>query len=350
MGNEDKTKIQLMIELGELHQQMAELEKLRLECKLAEEALKKYAEEMCNKNEKLLVEISDRKKTEKLLKASEEKYSTLVEKGDDAIIVVQDGLIKYANLKMAEFTGYNKEELVGIPLLEHIPSEYKQMVWDRYEKKLNNDNSVPRKYELELLSRYDVKIPVEMNASPIDHEGKPAVMAIIRDTTERKRAEKSLKKQAHGLSKANEELKSLARMKDEFLSNVGHELKTPLVSIIGYNELMSDEVLGPLTQQQKKAMDAVMRNSEKLRRLIDSLLYLSIAKAGKIKYAFRPVHVDEIIERAIIQMVPQVKKEGLKIESDLPDDLTPIDGDRDYLVQVLTNLIDNAIKFTPSGG
>ena len=296
------------------------------------------------------INLDDIRKTHKALKSSEEKYSTLVERGDDGIIIIQDGLLKFANHKMTEFTGCTKEDLIGTPLLEYIPPEYKEIVWERYEKKLNNDNSVPRKYELELLSRYGVRIPVEMNASLIEHEGNSALMAIIRDITDRKRSEESLRKYAYELSKLNDELKSLAVMKDEFLSNVGHELKTPLVSIKGYSELLVDGKLGDVTKQQKMAVDKVLKNSERLERLVDSLLYVSMVQTGNVEYSFENVKLDKILDQTVKEMFDRIESKNLKFERNIPSELSSINGDKDKLLAMLMNIFDNAIKFTPHGG
>lgn len=150
--------------------------------------------------------------------------------------------------------------------------------------------------------------------------------------------------------KAYDELKSLDKMKDEFLSNVSHELKTPLVSITGYSGLLYDEELGALNEGQKKAMNAVVRNSERLKHLIDSLVYLTLVNAGKLQYRFDQVQIAKIIDNAVMDMIPQVEKKGLTIEQDMPDGFPIISGDTDRLTQILVNLIGNAIKFTHSGG
>ncbi|TGC08443.1 PAS domain S-box protein [Methanolobus halotolerans] len=152
------------------------------------------------------------------------------------------------------------------------------------------------------------------------------------------------------LSKANEDLKSLDRMKDEFLSNVSHEFKTPLTSIQGYSQLISDGTLGPVNEQQKKAVDTVVRNSERLRKLVDSLLYLSRAQAGKLSYSFDEIMISEIINDSIQDLALQAEKKDITIKMDISEDLPSIRGDRDKLTDVLINLIDNAIKFTPKGG
>ena len=149
--------------------------------------------------------------------------------------------------------------------------------------------------------------------------------------------------------KSYEELKSLDRMKDEFLSNVSHELKTPLVSIGGYSEVLNAGALGALNEGQKKAADAIMRNADKLERLINSILYLSIEESGKMKYTFKPLQIADVIEHSVLDMLPQIKKNNLGIKKQVPDNLSLIKGDEKKLMQVISNLIDNAIKFTPSG-
>ena len=173
---------------------------------------------------------------------------------------------------------------------------------------------------------------------------------------QRKRAEDSLKKYAEDLaraneelSKANEELKSLDRMKDEFLSNVSHEFKTPLTSIKGYSQLILDGTLGDINDQQEKAIDTVIRNSDRLRRLVDSLLYLSRTQVGRMSYYFEKVQLEEVINNCIHDQLPQAKNNGVILRTEI-EDISPVRADKDKLTDVLTNLIDNALKFTPKGG
>lgn len=167
---------------------------------------------------------------------------------------------------------------------------------------------------------------------------------------EREQAEEKLTKYTEELAKAYEDLKSLDKMKDEFLSNVSHELKTPLVSIEGYSELIRDETLGALNEKQKKAMDAVMRNSDRLERLIDSILYLSIEEAGRMRYTFKPLRITDVIEKSVSDMLPQINRNNITIKKEVQDDLSLIQADEDRIMQVMVNLIGNSIKFTPSGG
>ncbi|MCE8425458.1 MAG: GAF domain-containing protein [Candidatus Methanoperedens sp.] len=153
------------------------------------------------------------------------------------------------------------------------------------------------------------------------------------------------------LQKAYHELESLNRMKSEFLSNVSHELKTPLVSIRGYSELIYDEKIGTLTPIQKKSLEAIIRNTDRLTRLIDSLLFLSIQQMGKteVKAMPKPVSIDEIISSSMADMKVQAARKNITLAKDFKDDIRIL-GDRDRLTEVFINLLDNAIKFTDSGG
>ena len=136
--------------------------------------------------------IINNKLSESALKASEKKYSTLVEKGNDGIIIVQDEYLKFVNSKFCEIKGCNVDEVVGTPFLDVFPLEYSRMILKRYNKCLKTDTSPIRSYELELLYKDNTKVPVEASFSAIDHEGKPAVMITLRDITEQKRKENDL--------------------------------------------------------------------------------------------------------------------------------------------------------------
>jgi PAS domain S-box-containing protein/putative nucleotidyltransferase with HDIG domain len=143
-------------------------------------------------NEKLQLEIAERKRIEKVLRESEAKYSTLVEKGNDQIVISQAGIIKYANSKMLGVMGLTLERDLDKPFIDYVAPAYKKTALEMYEKRIQGYET-PSTYELELIAKDGTTIPVEVSASLIEYEGRPASMAILRDITERKRAEKELK-------------------------------------------------------------------------------------------------------------------------------------------------------------
>ena len=123
---------------------------------------------------------------------SEKQYSTLVERSNDGIIVIQDGAIKFANQQILKMTGFSMEETNGKKLADFVTPEYGSLVTERYSRRMAGED-VPPRYELEIMGKKGEHIPVEINASIIEHEGRPGDMAIIRDITERRKAEEALK-------------------------------------------------------------------------------------------------------------------------------------------------------------
>ncbi len=137
------------------------------------------------------VDITERKKSEEALRESEAKYSALVEKSKDGIIIISEGVLKYINKASTDLVGYSPKEMIGINFLNFAAPDYREIVLNRYTDRMGGKD-VPSIYEIELLRKDGKTIPVELNAIRIDFEGKPADLAIIRDITERKRVEETL--------------------------------------------------------------------------------------------------------------------------------------------------------------
>ncbi len=151
------------------------------------------------------------------------------------------------------------------------------------------------------------------------------------------------------LQSAYEELQTLDKMKDEFISNVSHELKTPLISIKGYGELLYDEKLDGLSDKQKKSLEAIIRNADRLTRLINSILFISKLQAGKVEFKFEPLDVDEIVSMCAGDFKSMMDKKQIIFKKEIPE-ISRIKGDRDRFIEVINNLLDNAVKFTQEGG
>jgi PAS domain S-box-containing protein len=192
----------------------------------------------------------------------------------------------------------------------------------------------------------------EMKAYPIFDEDGEAIMVVehLRDITEIKRSEENLMKANQDLAHAYENLKSLEKLKNEFLSNIQHEINTPLTSIKGFSELVHDEDLGPLNAEQKKAMTRVVEKTRQLQTVLDSLLFVSSATHGVIKYNFERLSITKMLHVALNMVSEKLKHKGLALEENIVLKLPEIIGDIDYLPRVFVHILDNAIKFTNNGG
>jgi signal transduction histidine kinase len=162
-------------------------------------------------------------------------------------------------------------------------------------------------------------------------------------------ANQQLSTLAEELRVANIQLTEVSRLKSHFLANMSHELRTPLNSIIGYTEMLNDGVYGPLTDKQRDRLDRVTRNGQHLLQLINDILDLSKIEAGRMELAVEPVDVNQVIEACVATLEPLAQKKGLELVRLIPNDLPMILADRSRLVQVLTNLVSNSVKFTESG-
>ncbi|AFV22267.1 multisensor signal transduction histidine kinase [Methanolobus psychrophilus R15] len=173
---------------------------------------------------------------------------------------------------------------------------------------------------------------------------------LVGSAIERRQNEEILSIHSMQLEKAYDELKVLDRMKSEFLANLSHELKTPLHSIYGYSSLLDEEVFGELNENQRKSVDAIVRNSERLGSLIDSLLYMGNVLAGTAQYTIDTTLLEIIIDRAIESYSDQARQKGVTVSKNVTLLHPFIEGDVNFLIQLMNKLMDNAVKFILKGG
>jgi two-component system sensor histidine kinase GlrK len=145
-------------------------------------------------------------------------------------------------------------------------------------------------------------------------------------------------------------LKRVDKMKSDFFSSMSHELRTPLTSIKEGISLLQDGVGGAIPEKQKRLLSILFQESKRLIDLVNSLLDLSKMEAGMMTYAFEPGSLTPLIERAATEMIPLVEAKKITLTTKIDEKLPVIKIDREKILQVLRNLIGNAVKFTPDGG
>jgi len=148
----------------------------------------------------------------------------------------------------------------------------------------------------------------------------------------------------------NERLRELDRLKSNFLATVSHELRTPLTSIIGYSEMLVQGMAGPINPEQDEYIRTILEKGESLLQLISSILDLTQIEAGRMRLAFAPCDLADLVKQAVTAVAPQAQQKGLSLETSVSPSLQRASVDRDKLRQCLVNLLANAVKFTPEGG
>ena len=144
-------------------------------------------------------------------------------------------------------------------------------------------------------------------------------------------------------------LRRLEQVRKDFVANVSHELRTPLTSIKGYVEALLDGAKDN-PEEATRFLQIILKQSDRLNLILEDLLQLSQIESGLVRFKREPVRLGALVERMLPLIKPLADKKRQSLTVEIPSDLPPVSGDEDRLVQVLTNLVENAVKYTPEGG
>jgi PAS domain S-box-containing protein len=284
------------------------------------------------------------------------RFSELLEAAPDAIIEVdRDGHIVLLNVVTEKLFGYSRDQLMGQSVDLLLPDDlraghaaHRAHFWAHPVTR-----PMGRGLVLHGRRRDGSTFPVEISLSPVKTDEGFRVTAIIRDVTDRTRIEDRLKalreENTRELELRNLEIERSNRMKSEFLANMSHELRTPLHTVIGFSELLIEEMKGPLNVDQKRFINHIHKDAEHLLALINEILDLSKIEAGKVELRRETLDLSGLVEDALSSIRPQCAAKSLRIEANIPGSPC-VDADRLRARQILYNLLSNAAKFTPEGG
>jgi PAS domain S-box-containing protein len=300
-----------------------------------------------------MADVTERKATEEKLDEARELFRSLAE---------QLPLVSYVDDPSPEgrsiYVSPQIEQLVGITAEEWVADTgtFARVLHpdDRDEvlarTRLCREQGLPFETEYRLITKAGETIWVHDAAVPIGDPAAPRYwQGYVVDVTERKEADAQRERLLELEIAQNEKLRELDVMKDEFVALVSHELRTPLTAIQGYTEMVLDGTAGKLNDEQRTMLSAVGRNSARLFRLINDLLFVAQVNAGKLNIAIEDVDLAAVAGEAIADARPRA--DAAEVTLVFECDLTPtVRADRVRLGQVFDNLISNAIKFTPPGG
>ncbi|MFG6621503.1 sensor histidine kinase [Sulfitobacter sp. 1A05707] len=152
------------------------------------------------------------------------------------------------------------------------------------------------------------------------------------------------------IEEENEHTKAALEVKSRFLAIVSHELRTPLTSIVGSLEILKSEKFGVLPDPLKPVLTIAARNSERLTTLVEDLLDLQKLEAGEMRLHFKTINANDLVQEAVEAIAGYASKVGIEVTSSLCEEDCNISGDRQRLIQVMNNLLSNALKFSDDGG
>jgi len=280
------------------------------------------------------------------LRRSREMYRSLLEDANDAIVVSdEEDTIVLVNKAAESFFGVPRELAEGANLfsiLERLNSDDIEQQYQFHQEVLKGRNM---QAEIRFVRPGDQRAIVGWSSasSVVGTDGKRMVQAVFRDITSERETKANLEK-------STRELKRLNQMKDSFLGVASHELKTPLTVIIGYSELILNEMSDKVGETVLPMVQHIADAAERLSNIVRDMLDVSMLDNKRLPLKIRDTDINALIEDAVKEIDFFYTRRNQRLQLELKEGLPLVQCDSDRLIQAIGNLLGNAIKFTPDGG
>jgi len=283
-------------------------------------------------------DITERKKAEQQLKESEEKFRTIAERTFMGILIIQDDFVKYANEALLRMFEYSQKEIVNWKmddLTKLIDSDDLPFLREYREHLRSGDKSFKPYYSYKVFTKSGKIKWIDQFSKEILYKGKLAELITIMDITEKKEAEKELIK--------------LNNMKSELLRRTSHELKTPLVSIKGFSDLLLELHRGKLDDYVIRTLEQIRTGCNRLESLVNDILKTAELESGTVELKKSKEDLSLLIKIGMNELEGLSELRNHTINLEISDSLI-CSIEKEQIYNVITNILSNAIKFTPSNG
>ncbi|MDE1830532.1 MAG: PAS domain S-box protein, partial [Thaumarchaeota archaeon] len=301
----------------------------------------KIAQDQAKINE----QYEELKRTNQLLGSAEKKFRSLYDTSPDLLRTIDsDGIIIDCNDAYAKNLGYSKDEVVGMQIYEHTAENSLDSMRGVFNL-WKTGNKVTNK-EIWMKRKNGTEFPALLSATTFHQDDKIRSNTVIKDITDLYEAKKKIEENEARIREQYEELQSIEKSKEEFLAMITHELKTPLVPIHSYVDILLAERFGPLTDDQKHRLEIIKSNTGYLIKMMSDLLDVQKIELRQLKLNRENHNLATLIHEAVESVRPDVEKSGIKISMNLQPDLY-YTCDKLRMAQVIHNLINNALDFCP---
>jgi two-component system, sensor histidine kinase and response regulator len=284
----------------------------------------------------------------------EQRFRAILESAPSAMVMINaSGEIALVNRETEKLFGYGRAELLGQKVEMLLPERFRARHPEQRREFFSNPQSRPMGAGRDLFGRRKdgSEIPIEIGLNPVETDEGLFVLSSVVDITARKRLNEELERRVYArtaeLEVARDAAQVASRAKSEFLANMSHEIRTPLNAVIGLTELV---LQSPLAEEQSQRLGVVMDSAEALLSILNDILDFSKIEAGKLGLETVAFTLHDVVGDTLRPLAMRAERKGIEllcfVDPSLPRELT---GDPGRLRQVISNLVQNAIKFTEHG-